>query len=297
MDYGKILGRAWTILVGNKYLLVLGILASLTGGGSSSGSSYQPSDNGVEQFLDGSPVIEQFEAWMGMAAAAVIGLMCIAFVVFILLWALSQVARGSMIAGVDAIEEDGSSSLGESWRSGWQHKWTLIGIALVLFIPVLLLLVLFIGAGIAVFGAAMGGMAGLSEGLVAGGIVGIIAVVFAALCIFIPIMMFFGLWSEFAFRACMLEESGVWESFKRGWHVLLDNIGPVIILVLIRIGIGIALFLPTLMVSLCFLLWPLLLILQGAVTAYFSTVWTLAWREWTTQPPAQQPSEVLEVSQ
>jgi hypothetical protein len=29
------------------------------------------------------------------------------------------------------------------------------------------------------------------------------------------------------------------------------------------------------------LLWPLMLLVEGAITAYFSTVWTLAWREWT----------------
>lgn len=28
-------------------------------------------------------------------------------------------------------------------------------------------------------------------------------------------------------------------------------------------------------------MWPLLLLIQGAIAAYFSTVWTLAWREWT----------------
>lgn len=298
MDYGRLFTRAWTILLENKYLLILGILASLATGGSGSGGNYQMSfEDEASQFFDGPPQTWQFEAWMGAAAAAIVGLICIAFVVFILLWIVAQVSRGGMIAGVDAIEEGRISSLGDAWRAGWSRKWTLIGIALVLFIPVVLLLLLFVGIGLAIFGVTLSGIAGLRGELVAGGIFGIVATICAVFCLFIPIMMFFGLWSEFAFRACMLEGAGVWDSFRRGWRVLVDNIGAVIILVLIRIGIGIVLFLPTLVVSLCCLLWPLLVILQGAVTAYFSTVWTLAWREWTYQPPLEQEPELLGVTE
>lgn len=28
------------------------------------------------------------------------------------------------------------------------------------------------------------------------------------------------------------------------------------------------------------LLWPVLLLVNGAIAAYFSTLWTLAWRAW-----------------
>lgn len=31
----------------------------------------------------------------------------------------------------------------------------------------------------------------------------------------------------------------------------------------------------------CCFLWPLLLLIQGTVAAFFSTLWTLAWKEWT----------------
>ena len=37
---------------------------------------------------------------------------------------------------------------------------------------------------------------------------------------------------------------------------------------------------------LCCLLWPLLILIQGAISTYFSTLWTLAWREWTAAPAA-----------
>jgi hypothetical protein len=43
---------------------------------------------------------------------------------------------------------------------------------------------------------------------------------------------------------------------------------------------------PGILIALCCVLWPLFLVLQGAIAAYFSTVWTLAWREWTAPQPA-----------
>lgn len=294
MDYGKLLGRAWTILLENKYLLVLGILVALTGGNTGSSVNYQGSSGEFEEILGGAPIMEQFEAWMGVAAAAVVGLICIAFVVFLLLWAVSQVASGGLIAAVETIEDDKESSLGESWRAGWHRKWTLIGIGLVLFIPILLLILIMIGVALILFGAALGDGAMFSENLALGSI---IAGFIAILCIAVPVILLFNLWSALAYRACMLEETGVWASYRRAWRVLLDNIGPVLIIILIRIGVGIVLLVPTFIVSLICLLWPVLLVLQGAVTAYFSTVWTLAWREWTNEPPTEQPAEALEVVQ
>jgi hypothetical protein len=104
-------------------------------------------------------------------------------------------------------------------------------------------------------------------------------------CITIPVALVLNLLRTFANRACMLEGRGVWASYSRGWNVLVDNIGSALILFLIQIVIGIGLaillFLPSLILLLCCILWPVFLFIQGAIAAYFSTVWTLAWREWT----------------
>jgi hypothetical protein len=47
--------------------------------------------------------------------------------------------------------------------------------------------------------------------------------------------------------------------------------------------LGIGFIGPGIVMALCFLLWPLLLLISGTVEAYFSTLWTLAWREWTAR--------------
>jgi hypothetical protein len=83
----------------------------------------------------------------------------------------------------------------------------------------------------------------------------------------------------------VLEDLGVFAAYKRGWQVLIANIGPVIVLFVIQIGIGIALsllfLLPGFLMALCCVLWPVLILIEGTKAAYFSTVWTLAWKEWT----------------
>ena len=94
---------------------------------------------------------------------------------------------------------------------------------------------------------------------------------------------------NFAERACMLEDQGVIDAYRRGANVLMENIGQAIILILLQIAIfivlGLLLFLPGLFALLCCCLWPLLLLLQGAIEAFVSALWTLAWRTWTGEPP------------
>ncbi len=84
-------------------------------------------------------------------------------------------------------------------------------------------------------------------------------------------------------RACVLEDLGVVASYRRGFEVLAGNLGTALILFLIQIAVSIGLFivmiLPGILMVLCCLLWPVLILVQGAFSAYISTLWTLAWRE------------------
>jgi len=71
-------------------------------------------------------------------------------------------------------------------------------------------------------------------------------------------------------------------SYKRGSSVLTENFGPFLVLFLMQIvvgiGIGIAMILPGMVMVICCLLWPVLILIRGAIAAHFSTLWTLAWR-------------------
>jgi hypothetical protein len=49
----------------------------------------------------------------------------------------------------------------------------------------------------------------------------------------------------------------------------------------VSIVIGLVLLVPGIVIALCCLLWPVLLLVQGGFTAFYSTLWTLAWNQWT----------------
>lgn len=275
MDYGRLLSRAWEIIWENKFLILLGVLVALSSGGNST------SFNGVQWQMDQG----DFPFGRGprfdlpeIPVPLILLLIGIFVLIGLALWVASTIARGGLIAGVNEIDAGGSSSFGEAWRAGWEKGWRLIGIGLVPSIPGLLILLTGLGvvalwAGASGFGAPRTGNAAF------------LIVFVAVLCILGPIALILNLLRVLANRACMLEDRGVFESYGRGIEVLTNNLGAAVVLFFIQvaltIGIGLLMIFPGLILVLCCLLWPLLVLLQGAISAYFSSLWTLAWREWT----------------
>lgn len=297
MDYGKVFNRSVNIVWQNKFLIVLGFLAALgsgsfPSGGGGGGGGGSANGNG-RPFAEPGQFPDISGEFAGLAVGAIIALLCIVLFVGIVLWAVSTIARGGLIASVDAIETGEKSGFGRAWSAGWQKAWTLLGIGILPGIPGLLLfLIAVVGLGayggvVALFGQEFAGPLGLSG-------LGIAVALFA--CIFVPIMLALAILRNFAERACMLEGHGVIDSYRRGWNVLAANLGEAIVLfvlqVVIFIVLGILLIGPGLIAVLCCLLWPLLLAAQGAITAFVSAVWTLAWREWTGEPPLVEKAPV-----
>jgi hypothetical protein len=278
MDYGRLLKRAWTNLSAHKFLILLGALAALGSGSGGGNVSWQVHDSNG----GGRPPLDfDTSVFANIPVALLVGLIGVALVIGLALWVITRVARGGLIAAVDEIESGEQVTLMSAWAAGWQKVWPLLGIALLPAIPILLLL---IGGLIAV-----GTLTGLSA-LVRGDFdfflnTNFAVTIAALLCLAVPLAVLFTLLRNFAERACILENLGVVSAYRRGGEVLLHNLGPAIILFLIQgalaILLGIGLIGPGIVMVLCFLLWPVLWLIGGAVTAYFSTLWTLAWREWT----------------
>ncbi len=295
LDYGQLLRRAWDIIWANKFLILLGVLVALTNGGNASGSGtgfrfndgdfryHQPMPRDFEG-LPQIPELQQILRDWGFPIAVggallVIGII-VAVVIGLGIWVISTLARGSLIAGVNTIGDGGVSSFSQAFAAGWAKGWRLLGISILPGIPGLILLLFALGVG----GFSLG-LTQLFDTNWAPFGAGAVAIIGGLICVVAPIAIALGLLRTFAERACMLEDLGVVDSYKRGWKVLTDNIGPAIVLFLIQIGINIVLGLvtigPVVMMTLCCVLWPVLLLAQGAIAAYFSTLWTLAWREWT----------------
>ena len=286
MDYGRILNRAVNIVWENKFLIVLGILAALGSGSFSGGGGGGGGGGGNGQAFGDPGQFSEFNAEIaGLAAGFIIAVFCVVLFVGLILFAISAIARGGLIAGVDAIESGEKTSFSPAWSAAWQRVWTLLGIGIVPGIPGILLFAVGLLALTAYGGmsAFLGERVSPSLGMGLGGMVALVA------CVILPIILALSILRTFAERAAMLEDLGVVDAYRRGFTVLSENIGEAIILFVLQIAItivlAVVLFVPGIFLILCCILWPVLLVAQGAFTAFISAIWTLAWRTWTGATP------------
>lgn len=296
MDFGGLLRRALEILTRYPFLILMGVVATLSGGiGGGGGSNtnfnfgnnqqpefQQPNMPNMDQFQ--MPDMDQMGSAMGIAAVVLPVVLCFALIIGLILWAIGTIARGGLVAGIDAIENGSSPTFGDSWRAGWNRAGSLLGISLIPAIPGLILFAAGVGSFVTAggLGAIFGGDVGFPVGAGLFSVLGVLA------CIAVPFALVLGLLRTFAERACMIEGLSAVDSYRRGVEVLMANLGNAAILFVIQIGIsialGIVLILPGMIAALCFLFWPLIWLVNGTIAAYFSGLWTLAWRQWTIAP-------------
>jgi len=178
----------------------------------------------------------------------------------------------------------------QAWRAGWGRGWTLLGIGILPAIPALLMLVLGRLSFLA-YASDISTDLGVPAIRNVAGVLGLLA------CLIMPLTLLLGLLQTFANRACMLEGLGVLDAYRRGLQVLAGNLGSAVVLFVIQVGVLIGmlilLIVPGILLALCCLAWPRLMLFQGAVTAYFSTLWTLAWERWTRATPSVEKAPLV----
>jgi hypothetical protein len=284
MDFGKLFSRAWDILWKNLFLILLAVLAVLGGAGSGGSSQSRYVFQGSDFQWQDLPHFDfgrNFGNW-GIPAAAVGGIVLLALVAVLIglvFWALGAIARGGLISGVNDLEENQPTDFMAAFQAGWDKGWKLLGIALIPAIPGLVLLALLLGSLVLAGGwDFMGRFDPIRDGWSA------LSPLLVLSCLLIPAALALSLLRTFANRACMLENTGVLASYQRGIEVLGDNLGSAVILFLLQIaisiGVGLAMIVPGILSALCCLLWPLLILFQAGFVAFYSILWTLAWREW-----------------
>ena len=319
MDFGKVLGRAWEITWRWKMLWVLGFLAALGQGSGGSGAPQMNYTFAEEDFQRwGFQFGESAEQFFTGIAFLALGLCCLALIVVILLWIVSLIARGGLIAAVQQVEEEGKTSFGKAWSAGARKFWTLFGLGVLSAIPLILLII--IGLIILTLGIMVGvGMMDVAE---AAGITTI--VIFSITCggflccglfALVIILEQIRIYGE---RAAMLEDLGWIDAFKRGWQVLKDNIGATLILWLIFFALGIVIFAISFVIVIAltvplfglfvttdsgwWLFGPLCVggaigtiiyaVIRSIIVAFTSSTWTLAYRELTNQDQHPQLSNL-----
>ncbi|MFC2023566.1 hypothetical protein ACFLT5_02405 [Chloroflexota bacterium] len=310
MNYGKVLSRAWEITWRWKVLWILGFLASLGSGGGGGGGSYSTGQEDLNRWrLEGPPYVD----WP-LIAGVIAALVVLALLIGIVLWVISTIARGGLIAGVQQVEDEGTTSFLDAWRVGRKRFWTLFGLSVLSALPLIvaglaLAFTLVLGivtmSGWGDFPGWAGGM-GIASAVCCGG----------ALCCGLILMgIVLDQIRTYGERAAILEDLGWLDAFKRGWEVLKENLVPTIILWIIFFVIGvilatvilsslaiavlpfIAIFRsiepgPWLVLPLCCggLLTILIAAVLGSVIQTFtSATWTLAYRELTAYVPIVVP--------
>jgi hypothetical protein len=310
MDFGRTLSRAWEITWRWKVLWILGFLAAL-GQGTGANSSYQFSSQDVG--YGGFPNINA-QALEGL----IIAFACLAVIVGIVLWVLSVIARGGLIAGVAQVEAEGSTAFRRAWAVGVKKFWTLFGIGFLMAVPMLIVVaVMILGILLLAGGLALTGLRGSGDAA-APAIGGALACICPSVCLLIILAIVLGQIRIYAERAAILEDRGWIDAFVRGWQVLKANLGSTVVLWIIFLVLGLviaavtALLMAPLIVPIAamfsaqannasnWLLVPicgmgLLATILGAiigaiVTTFTSATWTVAYGQMV--PPLERPASL-----
>ncbi|MCP5096540.1 MAG: hypothetical protein GY943_13390 [Chloroflexi bacterium] len=246
MDYGELLQRAWRIVWNNKFMFVLGFLAALGSGGSGGGGgnsnfNFDPSSgsNPFGTMPNGMPDFQQFWSQYGLL---IVGLIIFAMLLGIIFWLLRLVAQGGLISSAATLDSGEQVTFGQAFSTGTGFLGKMLGLNILMYGPFFLVgLIFFIimaSMAVPIISAEVAGTTADFSAL--GESLGIVSICFGILaCLAVPVALFINVIYPFAQRGLVLREMSVVESVKHGWQVVRDNIGELILLILLFFVLGI----------------------------------------------------------
>ena len=302
LNFGEILTRAWQITWKYKVLWIFGILAGCTngsggggGGGGNTGYSTGPSEFDVPPEIRRLVLsMEEFVAWVenNLWLFIVIGLAVLLLLTIISIF-LGTIGRIGLIKGSYQAEMGAERLVfGELFSAIMPYFWRVFGLSFLIWLAALLLFVPVIFLGLITFGLAL-------------------LCLLPLICVFIPIGFAIGIVVEQANRAIVLEDLSLLDGLRRSWEISRANIWALIVMALILFGItlvlGIVIALPIFIVVLptifafamgegqsftplyialaCICLYaPVSWALNGILTTYTQTAWTLTYLRLTQEP-------------
>jgi hypothetical protein len=301
-NLGEVLTRSWQITWKHKVLWVFGFFSLFAGGGGNGGggggnSGYEyesgeaplpvePLESGAGEFFQ---FIEQ-NLWI-----------VVVFVLFIialslLLYALGIMGRIGLIRGVHQVEQGAERlAFGELWSESMPYFWRIFGLNFLIGLAVVLLVVPMVLFGV----------------LTAG--VGFLCIL-PLLCVLIPLIWVVMVILQQAQAAIVVDNTGMWYGFKRGWEIVKTNavnfillglilmLGGAILAFIIALPIVFAVvplvlgaealeesLVPVYLAAACCLAYlPVLYFLNSILAAYIQSAWTLTYLR-LTQPSTHTP--------
>ncbi|MCL4257787.1 MAG: hypothetical protein KJZ53_04560 [Anaerolineales bacterium] len=299
MEIGNILSRAWKIIWKHKVLWIFGILASCgsRSGGGGGGNNFS-TDSG--QNFNPPPELQQFftnleRSMRTISEEQIIMFVAIFFAAICLLvvitWLVGLFGKTGVTVGALRAEAGSTVTFRSIWSESWPIFDRIVGLNFLLALPPILLGVV-LAVGFAAIGVLTMGIGALC--------------LLPLLCLFIPIGIAYGVFTDFASIAVIKENLGISGAIQRSWDVLSKNVGSLALLALVLIlgsfFISILLALPFFLALLplilgaanggamqnmtvtlvCFAaLIPVILVASGILYSYLQTAWTLAYAEFT----------------
>lgn len=291
IDLGKILTRSWQIIWNYKVLWIFGILAGFANSNGSSNSNSSSSDRDPSSFNGNSDqFVEQigefFQQYMLIIIAVCVVLVLLSFAFY----ALGMMGRIGILKGVYKVE-DGATSLifAELWSESMPYFWRFFGLNFLVGLAFLIIILPAVVIGVATAGIGF-------------------ACLLPLICLLIPVAWAVNVILEQAQAAIVAENLSMFDGFKRGWEIAKsDIIGMFVLSLVLGIGggiIGVIIAIPVIVavmpfvlsmgmnnfqmgnalpptawISLicCALYFPVLLGLNGILTAYMKTAWALSY--------------------
>lgn len=315
-NFGEVLTRAWQIIWKHKVLWIFGIFAGCgQGGGGNGGGNTGFETQGQElppEVLRWFQIIED-----NLATIIGVGLVLICLIWIIMIF-LSTVGRIGLIRGT--FQADGGAErliFGQLFSECTPYFWRIFGLSLLVSLPIVILIAALVAAGLALAIAVSSGND--SSGI---GFLAILPLIIGCFCLFIPVMFVIGMIVRQAERAIVLENLPVLPALSRGWEVFRNHLGPIILmailLAVISLVIGFVIAIPIFIlvvpaviafavrdaqnwtplifmgIGLCLYI-PVSLLLEGIMTAYIESAWTLTYMRLTAKP-LDNPPAVLEAN-
>jgi len=287
MNHIKILKRALDITINYRALWIFGMLLALTtgsgsgnGGSSSSSPDTNPPDINWQNPFGELPHFstEVINMWIGIA----IGLACLILILIVAGNIARYVAETALIRMVDEHEKDGEQlTIRQGFRLGWSRA------AWKMFLMDLLVGLSFMAAFLLLLAiAALPLLVWLSKNTplqVLGTVIScglILLLVFAAIVAALAVSLIL----IFARRVCALENLGARASLRRGYEMVKQRPGEVILMGVIMFGIGLLWVLVTIPVILAVIIAAALIaglpaLLIGSIVGFFTqgyTPWIVA---------------------
>lgn len=308
-SYGELIRDAFRISWRNKFLWFFGFFVA--GGGGLSGNFNAPTNFGGGDFGGGVPTFIQNNLVALIIAAVTVGV-----ILFLLFLILGIVSSGGLASSVAAIDGGEQRRFGTTWRAGLSVFWRVLlqGILLAL-ISLGLTIVILVVCGIPVL------LTFLLTQSVAARIV--VAVLFALLAVLLFIVIFipFAIVAQLALRELVVGGGGIARSISSAYRLFRRNLGRSLLVWLLNIGLKIGVGIATLIAYLilgAILVGPGIglyaagyttvaivlgiiggliflvpvIVISGAVGAFFHAYWTLAYLRLTaSRGPDSQAGE------